>query len=228
MEEGRICFTKEESFGVHPKEEEEEEDMGPPGFFKEDRGPADTVNAGRVYCYSSEEEDEDEEESKPWSERLRRRPRCVRVPVVSPIIRDRLDLGTFTPMMTSEPRLTSMMASSERHRTMTMPSVRLLDSGGLLQSLKRGHGENWEGRVAKKRGKHVKQVEVEEKVEKKVGSREVEKRRRRARSSSGEEERRVFRRRAGSDDEERRVLKRERQGGSDYGSLSSLDSDMLK
>merc|ERR1712032_515058 len=187
--------------------------MGPPGFFKEDRGPADTVNAGRVYCYSSEEEDEDE--SKPWSERLRRRPRCVRVPVVSPIV-NRLDLGTFTPMM----------ASSERHRTMTMPSVRLLDSGGLLQSLKRGHGENWEGRVAKKRGKHVKQVEVE--VEKVVGSREVEKRRRRARSSSGEEERRVFRRRAGSDDEERRVLKRERQGGSDYGSLSSLDSDMLK
>ena len=60
--------------------------------------------------------------------------------------------------------------------------------------------------MAKKRGnKHVGQeVEVE--------GREVEKRRRRRRSSS---------------DEERRVFKRERKG-SDYGSLSSLDSDMLK
>ena len=194
MEKDRICSTEEEeSFDVDPKEEDED-----------DRGPADTVNAGRVYCYSSEEEEE-EEEAKPWSERLRRRPRCVRVPVVSPVV-ERLDLGTFTPMMTSEPRMTSMIATAERHRTMTMPSVRLLDSHGLLQSLKRGHGENWEGRLAKKRGnKHVGQeVEVE--------GREVEKRRRRRRSSS---------------DEERRVFKRERKG-SDYGSLSSLDSDMLK
>ena len=228
MEQERICFTKEESFTVQPKEEvEEEEDIDPPDFFKEDRGPADTVNAGRVYCYSSEDEDEDDEESKPWSERLRRRPRCVRI--VSPVIRDRLDLGTFTPMMTSEPRLSSMMASCERQRTMTMPSIRLLDhsgSSGLMQSLKRGHGENWEGRVAKKRGKHVKQVEVEKVV---GGSREVEKRRRRA-SSGEEEERRVFRRRRrrSSEDDERGVLKRERRGGSDYGSLSSLDSDMLK
>ena len=194
MEKDRICSTEEEeSFDVDPKEEDED-----------DRGPADTVNAGRVYCYSSEEEEE-EEEAKPWSERLRRRPRCVRVPVVSPVV-ERLDLGTFTPMMTSEPRMTSMIATAERHRTMTMPSVRLLDSHGLLQSLKRGHGEHWEGRLAKKRGnKHVGQeVEVE--------GREVEKRRRRRRSSS---------------DEERRVFKRERKG-SDYGSLSSLDSDMLK
>ena len=216
MEEDRICFTKEEeSFGVHPKEEEEEEE-GSPGFFRgeEERGPADTVNAGRVYSYSSEEEDEDEEERKPWSERLRKRPRCVRVP---DRVLDRLDLGTFTPMMTSEPRLTSMV-TTERHRTMTMPSVRLLDSGGLLQSLKRGHGESWEGRVAKKRGsKHVGQVEVE--VDEVVRE-TVEKRRRRA-SSGGEEERRAFRRRG------EKVLKRELQG-SDYGSLSSLDSDMLK
>ena len=220
MEEDRICFTEEEmeSFGVHPKLEEEE--GGSPGFFgdEEDRGPADTVNAGRVYSYSSEEEDEDEEERKPWSERLRKRPRCVRVP---DRVLDRLDLGTFTPMMTSEPRLSSMMTTTERHRTMTMPSVRLLDSGGLLQSLKRGHGENWEGRVAKKRGKHVGQVELAE-VE--VGKEVVEKRRRRASSSSGEEERRVFRRRRSSGE----VLKRELRRGSDYGSLSSLDSDMLK
>ena len=196
MEKDRICSTEEEeSFDVDPKEEDED-----------DRGPADTVNAGRVYCYSSEEEEE-EEEAKPWSERLRRRPRCVRVPVVSPVV-ERLDLGTFTPMMTSEPRMTSMMATAERHRTMTMPSVRLLDSHGLLQSLKRGHGENWEGRLAKKRGN--KQVGQDDEVE--VEGREVEKRRRRRRSSS---------------DEERRVFKRERKG-SDYGSLSSLDSDMLK
>ena len=195
MEKDRICST-EESFDVDPKEEDED-----------DRGPADTVNAGRVYCYSSEEEDEEEEEAKPWSERLRRRPRCVRVPAVSPVV-ERLDLGTFTPMMTSEPRMTSMMATAERHRTMTMPSVRLLDSHGLLQSLKRGHGENWEGRLAKKRGN--KQVGQDDEVE--VEGREVEKRRRRRRSSS---------------DEERRVFKRERKGN-DYGSLSSLDSDMLK
>ena len=213
MEKDRIC-SNEESLDVDPKEEDED-GRGPADSFdvdlkeedEDDRGPADTVNAGRVYCYSSEEEDEEEEEAKPWSERLRRRPRCVRVPVVSPVV-ERLDLGTFTPMMTSEPRMTSMMATAERHRTMTMPSVRLLDSDGLLQSLKRGHGENWEGRLAKKRGnKHVGQ---EDEVE--VEGREVEKRRRRRRSSS---------------DEERRVFKRERKG-SDYGSLSSLDSDMLK
>ena len=104
--------------------------------------------------------------------------------------------------------MTSMIATAERHRTMTMPSVRLLDSHGLLQSLKRGHGENWEGRLAKKRGNKL--VGQDDEVE--VEGREVEKRRRRRRSSS---------------DEERRVFKRERKG-SDYGSLSSLDSDMLK
>ena len=109
------------------------------------------------------------------------------------------------------------------HESPARPDRGLLDSGGLLQSLKRGHGENWEGRVAKKRGKHVGQVEVAE-VEVELGREVVEKRRRRASSSSGEEERRVFRRRRSSGE----VLKRELRRGSDYGSLSSLDSDMLK
>merc|ERR1719204_1286705 len=151
-QERRVCSTEEEeSFDL-------KEEFGE----KEDRGPADTVNAGRVYCYSSDEDEEEEEERKPWSERLRRRPRCVpRVPVARPVL-DRLDLGTFTPMMTSEPRLTStVLTTSDRQRTMTMPSERLIHTARHLPSLKRGHGETWEGRVAKKRGKQfVQQAEV--------------------------------------------------------------------
>ena len=211
-QERRVCSTEEEeeSFSVDLKEEFEE---------KEDRGPADTVNAGRVYCYSSDEDEEEEEERKPWSERLRRRPRCVpRVPVARPVL-DRLDLGTFTPMMTSEPRLTStVLSTSDRQRTMTMPSERLIHTARHLPSLKRGHGETWEGRMAKKRGKQfVQQVEVD-KMGDKVMEKVVEKRRRRA--SSGDEKRRVLRRRAEGSD----VFKK----GTEYGSLSSLDSEMLR
>ena len=214
MEQERgVCSTEEEeeSFSVDLKGEEFEE--------KEDRGPADTVNAGRVYCYSSDEDEEEEEERKPWSERLRRRPRCVpRVPVARPVL-DRLDLGTFTPMMTSEPRLTStVLSTSDRQRTMTMPSERLIHTARHLPSLKRGHGETWEGRMAKKRGKQfVQQVEVD-KMGDKVMEKVVEKRRRRA--SSGDEKRRVLRRRA----EGSEIFKRE----DEYGSLSSLDSEMLR
>ena len=68
--------------------------------------------------------------------------------------------------------------------------------------------------MAKKRGKQfVQQVEVDKVVEK-----VVEKRRRRA--SSGDEKRRVSRRRA----EGSEIFKRENE----YGSLSSLDSEMLR
>ena len=209
----RVCSTEEEeeSFSVDLKEEFEE---------KEDRGPADTVNAGRVYCYSSDEDEEEEEERKPWSERLRRRPRCVpRVPVARPVL-DRLDLGTFTPMMTSEPRLTStVLSTSDRQRTMTMPSERLIHTARHLPSLKRGHGETWEGRMTKKRGKQfVQQAEVDNMGKKVVDKKVVEKRRRRA--SSGDEKRRVLRRRAEPSD----VFKK----GNEYGSLSSLDSEMLR
>ena len=218
-QERRVCSTEEEEESFDLKEEFEE---------KEDRGPADTVNAGRVYCYSSDEDDEEEEEErKPWSERLRRRPRCVpRVPVARPVL-DRLDQGTFTPMMTSEPRLTStMLTTSDRQRTMTMPSERFIHTARHLPSLKRGHGETWEGRVAKKRGKQfVQQAEVDkmgDKVVDKMGEPVVEKvvEKRRRRASSGDEKRRVLRRRAEPSD----VFKK----GTEYGSLSSLDSEMLR
>ena len=72
--------------------------------------------------------------------------------------------------------------------------------------------------MAKKRGKQfVQQVEVDNMGDK-VMEKVVEKRRRRA--SSGDEKRRVLRRRAEPSD----VFKQ----GTEYGSLSSLDSEMLR
>ena len=72
--------------------------------------------------------------------------------------------------------------------------------------------------MTKKRGKQfVQQVEVD-KMGDKVMEKVVEKRRRRA--SSGDEKRRVLRRRA----EGSEIFKRENE----YGSISSLDSEMLR
>ena len=73
--------------------------------------------------------------------------------------------------------------------------------------------------MTKKRGKQfVQQVEVDKMGDKVVDKKVVEKRRRRA--SSGDEKRRVLRRRA----EGGEIFKRENE----YGSLSSLDSEMLR
>ena len=73
--------------------------------------------------------------------------------------------------------------------------------------------------MAKKRGKQfVQQAEVGKMGDKVVDRMVVEKRRRRA--SSGDEKRRVLRRRAEPSD----VFKK----GTEYGSLSSLDSEMLR
>ena len=80
--------------------------------------------------------------------------------------------------------------------------------------------------MAKKRGKQfVQQAEVDkmgDKVMDKMGHQVVEKvvEKRRRRASSGDEKRRVLRRRA----EGSEIFKRENE----YGSLSSLDSEMLR
>merc|ERR1711962_1998184 len=136
-------------------------------------GPADTVQPGRLYSYSSEEE----EEEPTWERRLRRRPRFV-TRVRAERINNTLDLEAFTPIMTSE---------------------RIARAELILAGQKRGWEEDREGNIVG--GKRERRV-----------SEDLERRRRRRRASS---------------EDSGRILKRERKS-SDYGSLSSLGSDLLR
>ena len=97
--------------GVEGVEEEEVEEVD----------VADTVQPGRLFSYSSEDDDDETEENLVWEKRLRKKSRFVTRLQMSRR-GERLDMGTFTPLCTSE---------------------RLGRGGEVL--LKRARGEDWGG-----------------------------------------------------------------------------------
>ena len=62
---------------------------------------ADTVQPGRLFSYSSEDDDDETEEKMVWEKRLRKKSRFVTRLEMSRR-GERLDMGTFTPLCTSE------------------------------------------------------------------------------------------------------------------------------
>ena len=127
---------------------------------EEEEGPADTVQPGQVYCYSSDEEEEDAV-GLVWQHRLKRRPRYVSR-ARGEVLLERLDLGTFTPMMTSERVEPLVFTGQKRGRREGLGSLR----------------------VGSKRGRRGSQTEDVEKRRRRASSEDGGRRRKRERRGS--------------------------------------------